>query len=177
MEAAGLVVAIVSALVGLAAAWFGYLAVRGKIRRRRASPATVQSAASGPYDAFISYAPADERLAEQVASHLQSRGLRVFLAKWIDLGLVEALEKERALDDTRTGILLFSPATMTRPDIRDDYAAILQHTHEAGRRFIPVLAEPVELPPYASIRRPLDLTDARHRDANLDTLARSIRRT
>jgi hypothetical protein len=64
---------------------------------------------------------------------------------------------------------------MTQPEIRDDYAAILQSTHDGDQRFIPVLAEKVDLPPYARIRQPPDLTDKRHHDANLDTLAKTIR--
>lgn len=177
MDASGLIVAIISAVAGIAAAWFGYIPVRDKIRRRRAAPATVQPAANRPYDAFLSYAAADETLAEQIAHHLRRHGLRVFLAKWIDLGLVKTVEKEHALENTRTGILLFSTTTMNQPDIRDDYAAILQHTHDGGRRFIPVLVEKVDLPPYARIRQPLDLTDQRNHDANLDTLAKTIRRS
>ncbi|NGM12398.1 toll/interleukin-1 receptor domain-containing protein [Verrucosispora sioxanthis] len=176
MEASGLIVAIISAIAGIAAAWFGYLAVRDKLRHRHTAPAAVQPPTNQPYDAFISYAAADEDLAEQIAHHLQTRNLRVFLAKWIDLGLVKHLEKECALNGTRTGILLFSAATMTQPEIRDDYAAILQRAHNGGRRFIPVLVEQVDLPPYAKIRQPLDLTDKRNRDTNLDTLARTIQR-
>lgn len=175
MDALGLVVATVGTVAGIAGAWFAYVAVRGKTRRR-AAPTIVQPPENRPYDAFLSYATADEALAEQIAKHLQGRGLRVFLAKWIDLGLVKTIEKEHALDNTRTGILLFSTATMTQPEIRDDYAAILQRTHDGGRRFIPVLAEQVKLPPYAEIRQPLDLTDKRNHDANLDTLATTIRR-
>jgi len=176
MDALGLVVTAIGTVAGIAGAWFAYVAVRGKTRRRRAAPATVQPAANRPYDAFLSYAVADEALAEQIAHHLQGRGLRVFLAKWIDLGLVKTIEKEHALDNTRTGILLFSATTMNQPDIRDDYAAILQRTNDGGRRFIPVLVETVDLPPYARIRQPLDLTDKRNHDANLDTLATTIRR-
>ena len=175
MEAWGLVIAIVSAIAGIAAAWFGYIAIRDRLRQPHPTPASVQPATNRPYDAFLSYADTDVSLAEQVAHHLQRHGLRIFLTKWIDLGLVKTIEKERALDNTRTGILLFSAAAMDHPQVRDDYAALLQHTHDSGRRFIPVLAEKVDLPPYARIRQPLDLTDKNYYEANLETLAKTIR--
>lgn len=47
---------------------------------------------------------------------------------------------------------------------------------DGGRRFIPILTEPVELPPYAKVRQPLDLTDRKTYDANIDTLAQAVRR-
>jgi len=168
-----LFVATIGSFAGIVSAWFGYVAVRGKIRHTR-DGAAGPAPASGRYDAFLSYATKDEEKAEWLARSLQARGRRVFLAKWIDIGLVEYAEKERALDEATNGILLFSHATMAQPEIRDDYAAILQRVHSGGRRFIPVLIDPVDLPPYARVRRPLDLTDPRNGDANLDSLARAI---
>lgn len=171
-----LVVAVVSMIAGIVAAWFGYVAVSERLRRRRTAPAPATGLpTNGAYDAFISYAGDDEGRAESLARDLQSRGIRVFLAKWIDVGLVEYAEKEKALHSAGTGVLLFSRSTMTRAAIRDDYAAILQRVHDGGRRFIPVLIDDTELPPYARIRKPLDLTDPRTTAAQVDRLARAIR--
>lgn len=165
-------VAVIGTLAALASAWFAYIAVRGKIRRRTPNTTTGPSPTTGPYDAFISYAPQDEPIAHQ----LHTRGIHVFLAKWIGIGLVEYAEKENALTQTANGILLFSHTTMTDPAIRDEYAALLQRIHTGGRRFIPVLVEDVELPPFARIRKPLDLT-SHHEPANLDALTRAVRTT
>lgn len=114
---------------------------------------------ASPYDVFVSYADADAQLAERLAARLCDEGLRVFLAQWIEVGLIEYLERERALLGAANGILMFSKATMNDPKIRDEYAALLQRVHSGGRRFVPVLVEDVDLPPFARIRRPLDLRD------------------
>jgi hypothetical protein len=168
-----LVIAIVSMVAAVATAYFGYVAVRGRVRRRSAVTPVTQP--DGPYDAFISYADVDERKAEWLAQGLRDRGLRIFLAKWIGVGLVEYAEKERALTHSTNGILLFSSTTMTMPDIRDEYAALLQQVHSSGRRFIPVLVEKTALPPFAAIRKPLDLVDTRDSQAALDDLARALK--
>jgi TIR domain len=167
-------IAIVGTAAGAAGAYFGYVAVRGHVRRRPATTAIVQQP-GGPYDAFISYANADVDKAEWLANGLQARGLRVFLAKWVGVGLVEYAEKERALADSANGILLFSSATMSQPDIRDEYAALLQRVHSGARRFVPVLVDKTDLPPFARIRKPLDLIDRTNSQAALDELAQAIR--
>lgn len=166
-------IAAVTMVAGIAAAYFGYVAVRGRVRRSTTASAIRQS--GGPYDAFISYADADEDKAEWLAKGLRDRGLRIFLAKWIGVGLVEYAEKERALANSANGVLLFSSTTMSRPDIRDEYAALLQRVHSGARRFVPVLVEKIDLPPFAAIRKPLDLVDRGNSQAALDELARAIR--
>ncbi|WP_416900814.1 toll/interleukin-1 receptor domain-containing protein [Micromonospora echinospora] len=170
-----LVVAAISMVAGAAAAYFGYVAVRGRLRPPRSSPRTAgTTGADTSYHAFVSYAEADEATAVWLAEGLQARGLRVFLAKWIGVGLVEYAEKERALSASAHGVLLFSKASMGRADIRDEYAALLQQAHAGDRRFVPVLVDAVTLPPFARIRRPLDLTRRGGSDAALDELARAI---
>ncbi|MFF2658337.1 toll/interleukin-1 receptor domain-containing protein [Kitasatospora sp. NPDC058032] len=146
-----------------------------------AEPAATEPAADaepgGTYDAFVSYTAADSEVARTLATRLRAEGLRVFLAEWIGPGLVESLEKEAALRVTANGILLFSSATMNDAAIRDEYAALLQRVHTGGRRFIPVLVDDVELPPFARIRRPADLRDpgSAAYDANLAALVRAVR--
>ncbi len=170
-----LAIAAISMVAGVAAAYFAYVAVRGHVRRRpKTTP--IRREPGGPYDVFISYADADVGKAEWLADGLRTRGLRVFLAKWVGVGLVEYAEKERALADSANGVLLFSSTTMSRPDIRDEYAALLQHVHSGARRFVPVLVEKTDLPPFARIRKPLDLADNNNSQAALDELARAIKR-
>jgi hypothetical protein len=170
-----LIVAATSMIAGVAAAYFGYVAVRGRVHSPRPPPITpITTEVGSSYDAFISYTDVDEATAEWLAQGLQARGLRVFLAKWIGVGLVEYTEKERALSNSVNGILLFSKASMSRADIRDEYAALLQQVHSGDRRFVPVLVETVDLPPFARIRRPLDLTSRRNSAAALEELVRAV---
>lgn len=171
-----LAVSVTGTAAGIAAAWFGYLPVRHLLRRRgETAAAPPRLAGDAGYDAFISYAEADAALAERLALGLRSRGVRVFLRKWVAVGLVEYLEKDAALRTAANGILLFSDATMRDPAIRDDYAAVLQRVHHGGRLFIPVLVGETDLPPYARIRKPLDLVRPGDRAAQLDELAELIR--
>lgn len=126
---------------------------------------------------FISYTEADAEVAETLASRLRAEQLRVFLARWIGPGLVESLEKEEALLASANGLLVFSGATMADAAIRDEYAALLQRVHSGGRRFVPVLVEDVELPPFARIRRPVDLRapGTAGYDEGLTALVRAVR--
>ncbi|MFF2625397.1 toll/interleukin-1 receptor domain-containing protein [Kitasatospora griseola] len=154
-----------------------------RLRRPPAAPPAVEPAAAvatelgGTYDAFVSYAEADTEAAQTLATRLRAEGLRVFLAEWIGPGLVESLEKEAALRVTANGILLFSSATMNDAAIRDEYAVLLQRVHTGGQRFVPVLVDDVELPPFARIRRPADLRNpgSAPYDANLAALVRAVR--
>ncbi|MFE4972747.1 toll/interleukin-1 receptor domain-containing protein [Kitasatospora sp. NPDC056651] len=154
-----------------------------RLRRPPAPPPAVKPAPDGAaepgdrYDAFVSYAEVDAEAAQTLATRLRAEGLRVFLAEWIGPGLVESLEKEAALRVTANGILLFSSATMNNAAIRDEYAVLLQRVHTGGRRFIPVLVDDVELPPFARIRRPADLRNpgSAPYDASLAALVRAVR--
>lgn len=145
-------------------------------RRRSSAPAPPAVDPGGSFDLFISHAEADSGSAETLASRLRAEGLRVFLARWIGPGLVESLEKEGALRASANGLLVFSGATMNDAAIRDEYAALLQRVHSGGRRFIPVLVEDVDLPPFARIRRPVDLRDpgSAQYNENLATLVRAV---
>ncbi|MFH9827321.1 toll/interleukin-1 receptor domain-containing protein [Streptomyces bobili] len=172
----GLAAGIVGAVAAVVSTGFE---VRGRLARRCAPAPPTPPAVDpgGSYDVFISYAEADGGSAETLASRLRAEGLRVFLGRWIGPGLVESLEKEAALHASANGLLVFSVATMNEPAIRDEYAALLQRVHSGGRRFIPVLVEDVDLPPFARIRRPVDLRDpgSARFDEGLATLVRALR--
>ena len=176
LEAWGLIVAIVGTVAAVGATG---LEVQGRFRRSRRppEPALRLPVREEHYDIFISYVEEDGETAELLASQLRAEGLRVFLARWVGPGLVEVLEKEEALLTSANGLLIFSRATMEDAATRDEYATLLQRVHSGGRLFIPVLVENVELPPFARIRRPVDLREpgSSRFNAHLAELVRAVR--
>lgn len=172
MDVVGLAVSVAGLVVGVVGLYLAFVPLRGLLRRRPGPPP-----AAATYDTFISYAQPDRDHAERLAAGLRQLGLQPFLAEWIEPGLVELLEKERALANVANGILIYSRATMQDRVIRDEYAAMLQRVHNGGRRFVPVLVEEVELPPFAAIRKPLNLYGAggASYQRQLTLLARALR--
>ncbi|WP_404818687.1 TIR domain-containing protein [Streptomyces triticiradicis] len=161
MEGANLTIALVGLIATVAGTYFGYVGVRGEIRRRRAAvsgprPVIVPSRPDS-YDVFVSYAEAEAGAAERLAGDLGRAGSSAFLVRWVEPGLIPLLESERALAETTLGVLLFGPGTMTDPRIMDEYAALLQRAYEGRFRFVPALTGNVELPTFAAIRQPVDL--------------------
>lgn len=79
--------------------------------------------------------------------------------------------------DAANGVLILSRATMYDQAIRDEYAVMLHRVRTGGRRFVPVLVEDVELPPFAAIRKPLDLSGASRSgyQRQLTSLVRALR--
>ena len=165
MDGGNLAITIIGLIIAAATAYFGYVAVRGQIRRRPADGGPQRESAEGGKrrydDVFVSYADADADMAEQLAHRLRDASIQVFLVRWIEPGLVKYLETERALAGARVGVLLFSETTMGDLRIQDEYAALLQRAHRGGFRFIPARISPVTLPQFAAIRAPLDLSQWR----------------
>jgi len=128
-------------------------------------------------DAVICFAQEDKATVERLALKLLRRGVKVWIQPWVEPGLVVLLEKERAIRTAPNGVLVFSRAALARREVQEDYAALLHRVHEpGGRRFIPVLVEDVPLPPYAALRRELDLTgDPADEEKHIDLLARALR--
>jgi len=172
------VLTAVGAAAGVAGAYFAYLAVDQRFRRRRRFPRTPPlPAGRDSYDVFISYAAVDSDWAERLAGRLRGQGLSVFLAAWIAPGLVVLLEQEKALLRSAHGVLVFSQGSMAEPAIADEYAVLLGHARSSGGRFIPVVIDDVALPPFAAIRQPVSFRNASGRDYEdqLAALMRAVR--
>jgi hypothetical protein len=169
---------IVSAAAAIVVIPPAYLA----LRKKSDSPAAEQALTpgrpeGGRYDASICYAPQDAARATELARQLAARGREIFLAELIGYGLIELLEKQKAVLGSANGILIFSATTMASHTVQSDYAILLNQVNENGGRFVPVLIEHVRLPPFAAIRKPVDLTDPGSPDyeARIDRLAEAIR--
>lgn len=161
--AANLTIGVVGLIATLVSTYFGYVGVRGQIRRRHRAgpPSPPPPQVQGPYEVFVSYATAEAGTAERLAEDLRAAGTSVFLVRWVEPGLRPLLETERALTDAALGVLVFGPGTMDEPRIQDEYAALLDRVHEGGPRFVfvPARTGNVTLPRFAAIRQPVDLSE------------------
>ncbi len=105
------------------------------------------------YDVFISYSRADSGWVTRFAERLEGEGFRVardeVVLKPGDV-LVHAIEQ--AIRDSARGILVFSPASAASGWVQQEYAALMQRSIQDQRRFIPVVIDDVDLPPFAATR-------------------------
>lgn len=170
MDWVDLVLTVTGTGAGVVGAYFAYIPVREKVRRRwAASPAPAPPAPApdppapvpgGAYEVFVSYAREDTPAAEALATRLRREELTVFLALWLEPGVISVLETERAILGSASGLLVCSRTTLNDRAIKEEYAALVQRAHSDGRRFIPVLIENIdrdELPVFARIREPVRL--------------------
>jgi len=113
------------------------------------------------FDAFISYGHQDQAWVHTLAENLQRAGLRVFLDAWEILpGDVVVHQLERGLLSSRNGVLVVSPASVTRPWVQQEYAVMVERAVQGSQRLIPVLLGDVEVPPFAATRLWVDFRGA-----------------
>ncbi|MHB9861576.1 toll/interleukin-1 receptor domain-containing protein [Streptomyces sp. YIM S03343] len=166
MDGVNLALAVVGVVVAVVSAYFAYLPVRDVLWRRRrtalapaSDPGPQPPEGQEPCDVFVSYADQEADAARRLAGPLREAGLSVFLVRWVEPGLTPLLEAERALGNATLGVLLLGRTTMADLKIRDEYAALLARAHDGGLRLVPALvARDVELPPFAAVRQPVDLS-------------------
>jgi TIR domain-containing protein len=106
------------------------------------------------FDVFISYGHDDATWVHALAGDLHRAGLDVFLDEWeIAPGDVVVHKLERGLLNSRNGVLVVSPASMTRPWVQQEYAVMVGRAVDNKQRLIPVLfGDDVEVPPFAATR-------------------------
>ncbi len=122
-----------------------------------ASPTAAPLDAS-TWDVFISYARADLPWVSTLAEDLNELGLRVFFDEWeVAAGEVVIHRLDQGLRGSRNGVLVVSPASMTRPWVMEEYAALLTRAVANNLRLIPVLHADAEMPPMLATRAWVDL--------------------
>ena len=113
------------------------------------------------FDVFVSYAHEDAAWVRVLASRLHNAGLEVFLDEWrIAPGDVVALRLEEAIQASRNGIVVFSPASVGRPWVTEEYAALIRRAVAGSFRFIPVIYGDCEIPTFAASRLWVDFRGA-----------------
>ncbi|GAA2230627.1 hypothetical protein GCM10010104_25200 [Streptomyces indiaensis] len=181
VETANLAIGIAGVIAAAAGVWFAHHDYRARRSGARRTPEPPDPPApigpQGPYDALVAYAAGDADAAEVLARRLHEAGLNVFLARWVEPGLVPLLETERALTESGWGVLVFGSGTKVDLRARDEYAALLHRKYEGSLRFVPARATQDQLPPLAAIHQPLDLTrpGTDHYDREVARLVRIIR--
>ena len=110
---------------------------------------------------FISYGHDDAAWVRTLAENLERRGIRTFFDEWeIRAGDVLVHKLEEGLRSSRTGIVVVSPASVARPWVQQEYAAMVTAAVAGRQRLIPVLLGEAELPPFAASRVWVDFRQA-----------------
>ncbi len=113
------------------------------------------------WDVFISYAHEDGEWVEALAENLRQLGLEVFKDDWkIDAGDGLVTEIQKAIDASKSGVLVVTPAALSRPWVLAEYDAMMTLAIEKGFRLIPVLLADADMPTLLAARVWIDFRDA-----------------
>jgi TIR domain len=106
---------------------------------------------------FISYARSDADWVRTLAEILHNSGLKVFLDEWkIGPGDVLVHKVDEGIRKSRNGILIVSLASLSRPWVRAEYAAMMNRAVEGKQCLIPVLLKDAEMPPLLASQNWID---------------------
>jgi len=112
-------------------------------------------------DVFISYGHADAAWVRTLAANLHHAELEVFYDEWrIEHGDVLVHKLDEGILTSRNGILVVSPASLSRPYVQAEYAAMMRRALAGKQRLIPVLLKDGELPPLLATLVPVDFRNA-----------------
>jgi energy-coupling factor transporter ATP-binding protein EcfA2 len=129
------------------------------------------------YDLFISYAAPDRAWVEgYLRDALDRAGVRVLTEGAFALGHPRLAEFERAVTKSRRVVLVLSPAYLS--DETAGFVDLLAQTYgldTATWPVIPLLLEPVALPPRLAMLTALDATDPADRETAIARLTETLR--
>jgi hypothetical protein len=129
-------------------------------------------------DVLISYAHADAGWVRTLAENLHNSGLQVFYNEWdIAPGDVLVHKLDEGILKSRNGVLVVSPASLSRPYVQEEYAAMMTRAIAGKQRLIPALLKDAEMPPFMASRVYVDFRNADGPDylARLDQLIRAFK--
>jgi hypothetical protein len=113
------------------------------------------------FDVFVSYSRHDADWVRVLAENLYRTGFEVFFDEWeIRSGDVLVHRLEDGIHVATNGVLVVSPASVARPWVLEEYAAMLTRAVAGEQRLIPVLLESAELPPFLASRVWVDFRGA-----------------
>jgi hypothetical protein len=123
---------------------------------------------------FLSYAKADAQMVDRVARDIQSQGVDV----WMDRQDLRAGQEwlpqiEEAISKADFMLVFISKSSLDSKWVQREYqAALQQQVKSGGTRLIPVLLEPVDLPPFLASIQYIDLTESY--DAGIHRLLQAL---
>ncbi|HEY6539302.1 MAG TPA: TIR domain-containing protein, partial [Ktedonobacteraceae bacterium] len=113
------------------------------------------------FDVFISYGHQDQTWVRTLAENLYRAGLEVFYDEWeIAPGDVLVHRLDEGIRTSRSGILVVSSVSLSRPWVMEEYAAMITRAVAGQQRLIPVLLGDAELPPFLAARVWVDFRHA-----------------
>jgi TIR domain len=105
------------------------------------------------FDVFISYSHEDAVWVSALAGNLHRNRFEVFFDEWeIGPGDVLTHRLEAGIRTATNGVLVVSEASMARPWVQEEYAAMLTRAVDGQQRLVPVLLGEAELPPFLASR-------------------------
>ena len=130
------------------------------------------------YDLFVSYADADRPWVEgYLLDALTQAGVRFHSEAAFALGVPRLLEFERAVQESRRTLLVLSPATLA--DGFNQFTDLLAQSYgleTATWPVIPLILQPVELPPRLAMLTALDATHPAEWPAVVERLCAELQR-
>jgi hypothetical protein len=104
-------------------------------------------------DVFISYGHEDAAWVRVLAGNLYRNGFNVFFDEWeIGPGDVLVHRLEAGIRDAANGVVVVSEASVGRPWVLEEYAAMLTRAVAGQQRLVPVLLGEAALPPFLASR-------------------------
>jgi len=130
-----------------------------------------------PYDVFISYSHKDKVwVCNRLLPHLESEDLRVCIDyRDFEIGAPSLVNMEKAVEHSRKTLLVLTPNWVASEWA--EFEALLILTKDPagrGRRILPLMVKPCELPDRLQIFTYLDLTDPTEFDFQMQRLVATI---
>ena len=130
------------------------------------------------YDIFVSYVDADRAWVEgYLLDALRAAGVQCLSEAEFPLGVPRLVEFERAVKESRRTLLVISPAYLA--DEVADFTDVLAQSYgleTAVWPVIPLVLEPVELPPRLAMLAGLDASDVDRQQVALERLLAELKR-
>ncbi len=125
------------------------------------------------FDVFISYSSQDSKLAQQIASSMESKGLRIWFGHNENVGDTNIKKRiKQAINNSNSFVILITSKSKDDPWIRYERELIIQkHWNNIQTRVIPIVCEDVEIPAFIASLQPVRYNT---KSLKIDKLAENV---